>query len=129
VQLKDPLPVDRTKDCVYKINCKDCSKVYVGQTARELHTRIDEHRRRINKPPRNAHEYQALIRDSAMAEHALDTGHSIDLENIEILRRGLRSTQQRLIAEAVEIAKHPSVNKIEGVDLASIWRAVLRHAS
>ncbi|GAA48890.1 hypothetical protein CLF_102180 [Clonorchis sinensis] len=32
-------------------------------------------------------------------------------------RRGLRSTSQRLMAEAVEIAKHPSVYRIEGVEL------------
>ncbi|KER25216.1 hypothetical protein T265_07316 [Opisthorchis viverrini] len=89
---------ERTRDCVYKINCNDCAKVYVRQTARELHTRIGEHKRRINKPPRNAREYQTLGKDSAMA---------------------------RLIAEAVEITKHHSVNRIVGVELASVWKAVL----
>ncbi|KER30944.1 hypothetical protein T265_02752 [Opisthorchis viverrini] len=119
VQWKDPLPVERTRDCVHKINCNECALVYIGQTARELHTRIGEHKRRINKPPRNAEEYQTLVKDSAMAVHALDTGHRIDLENVEVLRRGLRFTPQRLIAEAVEITKHHSVNRIEGVELAS----------
>ncbi|GAA54336.1 hypothetical protein CLF_102306 [Clonorchis sinensis] len=125
VRLKDPLPVERTRDCVYKINCNDCTKVYIGQTARELHTRIGEHKRRINKPPKNVIEYQMLVKDSAMAVHALDTGHTIDLGNVEVLRQGLRFTPQRLIAEAVEITKHHSVNRIEGVELASIWKAVL----
>ncbi|GAA54271.1 hypothetical protein CLF_113233, partial [Clonorchis sinensis] len=129
VQLKDRLPANRTRDCVYKIKCSDCIKVYIGQTARELHTRIVEHKRKINKPPRNADEYRALLKDSAIAEHALDTGHKIDLENVEVLRRGLRSTSQRLMAEAVEIAKHPSVNRIEGVELARVWRTVLDQSS
>ncbi|KER28028.1 hypothetical protein T265_05073 [Opisthorchis viverrini] len=75
---------------------------------------------KIRRPPRNADEYQALLKDSAIAEHALDTGHKIDLENVEVLRRGLRSTSHRLIAEAVEIAKHPSVNRMKGVELASV---------
>ncbi|GAA48528.1 hypothetical protein CLF_101717 [Clonorchis sinensis] len=125
VQLKDRLPVDRTRNCVYRIKCNDCTKVYIGQTARELHTRTGEHKRSINRPPRNIGEYQAIVDDSAMAGHALDTGHRIHLENVDILRRGLRFTPQRLVAEAVEIAKHPSVNRIEGVELASVWRAVL----
>ncbi|GAA56004.1 hypothetical protein CLF_109602 [Clonorchis sinensis] len=113
----------------YKIKCSDCIKVYIGQTARELHSRIGEHKRKINKPPRNADEYRELSKDSAIAEHALDTGHKIDLENVEVLRRGLRSTSQRLMAEAVEIAKHPSVNRIEGAELARVWRTVLDQSS
>ncbi|KER19118.1 hypothetical protein T265_11997 [Opisthorchis viverrini] len=72
VQLKDPLPAERTSDCVYKINCNDCAEVYIGQTARELHTRIGEHKRRINKPPRDA-ENQTLIKDPAMALEEADT--------------------------------------------------------
>ncbi|GAA48808.1 hypothetical protein CLF_102061 [Clonorchis sinensis] len=113
------------RNCVYRIKCNDCTKVYIGQTARELHTRIGEHKRSINRPPRNIDEYQAIVNDSAMAGHALDTGHRIDLENVDILRRGLKFTPQRLVTEAMEIAKHPSVNRIEGVELASVWRAVL----
>ncbi|KER29433.1 hypothetical protein T265_03900 [Opisthorchis viverrini] len=42
-----------------------------------------------------------------MAEHALEMGHKIDLD-VEVLRRGLRSTPQKLVAEALEIAKHPN---------------------
>ena len=44
VRKKDRLPSGRTTDCVYKINCMDCPGAYIGQTARELHTRISEHR-------------------------------------------------------------------------------------
>ncbi|GAA52173.1 calmodulin [Clonorchis sinensis] len=129
VQLKDRLPANRTRDCVYKIKCNDCIKVYIGQTARELHTRVGEHRRKINRSPRNAGEDRALLKDSAIAEHALDTGNKIDLENVEVLRRGLRSTTLRLMAEAVEIAKHFSVNRIEGVELGGVWRTVLHQSS
>ncbi|KER20055.1 hypothetical protein T265_11308 [Opisthorchis viverrini] len=42
-----------------------------------------------------------------------------------ILRRGLRFTPQRLIAEAVEITKHHSVSRIEGVELASYGVSLL----
>ncbi|CAH8627121.1 unnamed protein product [Dicrocoelium dendriticum] len=126
VHLKDTLPLDRTTNCIYKIPCKDCTQVYIGQTARELRTRISEHRRHISRPPRNELEYGALLRDSAIAMHALDTGHKIDFENVEVIRRGLRSAKQRLIAEAIEITKaNNCVNRIDGVGLSSAWRPVL----
>ncbi|KER22161.1 hypothetical protein T265_09668 [Opisthorchis viverrini] len=122
VHLKDHLPANRTKDCVYKIKCNDYHKVPIGQTAREPHIRVGENGRKIIRPPRNADEYQALLKDSAIA---LDTGHKIDLENVEVLRRGLRSTSQRPISKGVKIAKHPSINRIEGMELTSVWRTVL----
>ena len=41
-QLKDPIP-DQDKSCiVYKFNCS-CEKSYIGQTSRNLKTRIKEH--------------------------------------------------------------------------------------
>ncbi|GAA56449.1 hypothetical protein CLF_110913 [Clonorchis sinensis] len=117
VQLKDRFPASR--DCVYTTKCNDCTKVYIGQTARGLHNRIGEHRRKISRPLKNANEYQAFLKDSATAKHALDTGHKIELENVEFLRQGLRSKLPRLMAETVEIGKHPSVNRMEDVKLAS----------
>jgi len=32
------------KDVVYKLCCKNCDASYVGQTSRQLKTRISEHR-------------------------------------------------------------------------------------
>ena len=128
VKLKDRLPKDRTTNCIYKIKCKDCPGVYIGQTARELHTRVQEHRRRLGRPPRSEPEYQAMIRDSVIAGHALDTGHSIDLDNVEIIRQGMKFTPHRLIGEAIEISKATnSLNKIEGVELPAVRSAVLNH--
>ena len=31
------------KNCVYKLNCKDCGKVYVGETGRAFEVRSREH--------------------------------------------------------------------------------------
>ena len=126
VHLKDPLPVDQISNCVYKIRCEECPAEYIGQTARELHTRITEHKRRINKPVRSEQDYQILLRDSAIAGHALDTGHQIDLKNVEVIRRGFRSAQHRLTAEAIEIIKSDkAVNRMDGIELSGIWRPVL----
>ena len=128
VRLKDKLPQDRTTDCVYKIKCIDCSGVYIGQTAWELHVRLKEHQRKLKKTPRNEQEYQALVRESAIACHSLDTGHKVDLDNVEIIRRGIKFAPQRLITEALEITRaQNSLNKVEGVELSKVWLAVLSH--
>jgi len=41
---KDRLNDHQVTEVVYKINCNDCDKVYIGQTKRHLVTRIKEHR-------------------------------------------------------------------------------------
>ena len=46
---KDPLPASCKKNVVFKISCKDCDATYVGQTGRQLKTRISEYRSHINR--------------------------------------------------------------------------------
>ena len=41
---KDPI---MKKSGVYKIDCKQCEKVYIGQTKRNLETRTKEHFRNV----------------------------------------------------------------------------------
>lgn len=37
------------KNVVYKLACKNCDATYVGQTSRQLKTRLVEHRNYINR--------------------------------------------------------------------------------
>ncbi|KER28602.1 hypothetical protein T265_04644 [Opisthorchis viverrini] len=60
---------------------------------------------------------QVLLKDSAVSENTLDMGRKVYLENVEVLRRGLRFTSQKPVAEAVEIANHPDVNRTEGMEV------------
>ena len=95
----------------------------------ELHTRVKEHQRKIKKPPKNEPEYQALIRESALANHVLDTAHNIDFDRVEVISKNLKSTPQRLIREALEITKSVnSLNKVEGIQPSGVWRAILSHS-
>ncbi|KAL6268036.1 hypothetical protein P5V15_001118 [Pogonomyrmex californicus] len=41
---KDRNRVGSRKNAVYKIECENCEKCYVGQTKRQLKTRLNEHR-------------------------------------------------------------------------------------
>jgi len=46
---KDSLPSSNSINVIYKLNCIDCDASYVGQTSRQLHTRINEHRSHIRR--------------------------------------------------------------------------------
>ena len=56
------------KPGVYEIPYKDCNKVYVGQTGRNLGTRIVKHKRSVRYGQEN----------SALFQHVQNDGHAID---------------------------------------------------
>ena len=43
--LKDPLKETEISGLVYQVPCHDCGSVYIGQTKRDLNSRIGEHKR------------------------------------------------------------------------------------
>ena len=58
------------KGVIYQVPCRDCSKVYIGETATKLNTRLSEHKQhcRLLQPSK-----------SAVAEHAIVEDHNIRL--------------------------------------------------
>src|SRR5436190_12795753 len=73
---KDPLPDSSKRNVVYKINCKSCDASYVGQTGRQLHTRISEHKNQIRHNTTN---------HSVITEHRLNYNHDFAWDEVEIL--------------------------------------------
>ena len=65
---KDKIPVEN-KSGAYQINCKECDKIYIGKTKRNLKTRTNEHFRII--------KYRQ-IEKSAVAAHYCPTGHELN---------------------------------------------------
>lgn len=59
---------------IYKICCKDCNATYVGQTKRQLKTRVNEHIKNIK---------QSNL--SVISQHIINYNHTIDRDNIKIL--------------------------------------------
>ena len=124
--MKDSIPSMEQRDVVYCIKCLDCEQVYVGQTGRQLKTRITEHKRCGARPPKNPLELDKLERDSAIAVHGLLEGHNIDYDNPSILERGLHSHGQRCVAEAVHITRHiKNVNRNTGCVMSRIWHDLI----
>lgn len=60
-------PEDRS-GAVYKIHCSDCQAIYIGETRRNLTTRLTEHKRATKKGDLN----------NNIAEYHLKTNHVID---------------------------------------------------
>ena len=77
---KDPIPRCERPGVVYLIPCASCNLCYIGQTSRSLLHCQKEHRAAVRSFD---------ISSSALAQHRLDTGHSIDWDNSKVL-----STQQ-----------------------------------
>jgi len=79
---------------VYKINCNNCDKVYIGQTKRHLVTRIKEYRNNIKNPSGNF---------SVVTDHRL-FNHNFDWDNPNILHTE-KNKKKRKIAEMFFIKK------------------------
>ena len=63
---KDPLDVNEITGIIYHVPCHDCPFVYIGQTKRDLKSRLSEHKRAI--------KYQRPEK-SALGEHSITLDH------------------------------------------------------
>ncbi|XP_046737556.1 uncharacterized protein LOC124406248 [Diprion similis] len=61
---------------VYRMECKDCHKIYIGQSSQNLKNRISGHRSKIKN-----HDFDSC----ALASHSLDSGHNFDFENTTVI--------------------------------------------
>ncbi|KAL6419712.1 hypothetical protein ACFW04_013676 [Cataglyphis niger] len=73
---KDRLPISNRTKVVYKINCKNCSALYIGQTKRHLSTRVKEHFNNIKMQASNL---------SLISKHKLKFNHDFDWSTPDIL--------------------------------------------
>ena len=74
---KDPITSVEITCVVYEVLCKNYDFVYVGQTKRDLNSRLKEHQRAIK---------QQKPKNSALCEHVILFNHVIDWPNSRILK-------------------------------------------
>lgn len=70
------MPREKSSDCVYRIDCLGCNKVYVGETTQRLETRIKQHEATV----RSQSEPK-----TALARHAKSTGHALNFDDVHVL--------------------------------------------
>lgn len=113
-KLKAMTPKDETTDVVYRIRCRDCDGVYIGQTGRYLRTRIQEHIRDV----RNIHDITKKKKENntALAEHSSKELHEFNFNEVEIIGRQ-NILKKRLLHEMIEIKKEKnSINKRSDIE-------------
>jgi len=86
--VKDVTPLQEVKGAVYKLNCKDCDTVYVGETGQKLTSRIYRHQ--LAGKNKDVEHYP-------LVEHCLNTGHSTDWSNVEVLTSENNRTKRKLM--------------------------------
>ena len=72
---KDKCKHTEKTNVIYKIDCKACDAMYVGQTSRSLNTRVKEHEA----------DCQHKRNKSAIVNHVSNNNHSINFDNVNIL--------------------------------------------
>lgn len=96
----------KNKDIVYKIPCKDCDLVYIGETARDRSTRMKEHKADIKNNKAT----------SDIAKHMNNQEHAADFTNIETI--GKESVwRRRVIKESLLTQQHlgKTINQVKHV--------------
>ena len=106
---KDKDNLKLRSNVIYEISCKNCTKVYIGQTKKYMKKRIYEHKN--NCEPK---QYTALTK------HQFDNCHRFNFDNIRILDNE-RSYKERITKEMLFINKNTnSVNERSDVENLSI---------
>ena len=97
---------------VYQVPCASCPSFYVGETARSMGKRYEEHAK--------------TDKESAVLEHTQSLGHSISFEDVRILASETHYNARK-IREALEIYKaKPSLNRDQGVEIPPVLLQLLQ---
>ena len=98
-------PPEEQKCVVFRVPC-ECGSVYVGETGRQMKTRIEEHKRAVMKAdPTNA-----------IAEHLWNTGHKIQWDETTSNDHD-GDWFRRRIKEALHVRSSNTINSDPGLSL------------
>ncbi|RLU19060.1 hypothetical protein DMN91_009418 [Ooceraea biroi] len=92
---KDKLLKKDKTGVVYRIKCMECEACYIGQTKRQLETRIKEHKNDIRKGENNW---------SVVSRYRVLDNHDFDWDNVDIVHEE-RYLRKREIAEMIFIKR------------------------
>ena len=66
-----------SNNIVYSIPCKECNKIYIGQTSKGLKVRCSQHKYALSR----------VLTNNGISDHWLKTGHAINWDNSGIICR------------------------------------------
>ena len=83
----------KTKNILYLVTCRQCSKPYIGRTVQHLANRMSGHRENFYKIPRNSTDVDCQSDDYSLGlhlenEHACSNEGDFDVNyNVQILKK------------------------------------------
>ena len=98
---REPSTRRRPQIGVYMMECKGCDNVYISQTGRELHKRVNEHRGDLK---------HRRIGDSGPAAHEFASGHDRDVDNTKLMYPSNFVGRRLLVESTLMIFKQNNVN-------------------
>ena len=102
---------EATAECVYRIPCKNCQKVYIGETGRSFGVRVKEHRKEVEQQKGRKYtrstkrQSQSEQNKSAITDHVNTENHVINWDEATVIVRESERTT-RWIREAVKIRQN-----------------------
>lgn len=99
---KDSISKYKKENTVYCIPCKDCNLKYVGQTKRELKTRLKEHQTNIK---------EHHTKWNSISKHRVELDHVMDFDSTKILDME-ENKFARLISETLHIKLNTTMNSM-----------------
>ena len=103
VHPKDKRSADDSTGVVYQIPCRDCDKVYIGETARKFGTRKAEHKQEaetLAKAPftrSKKKDAESTLNKSAISDHVAQNNHTINWNKSQILVRDDKKLKGRVV--------------------------------
>ncbi|CAF1208252.1 unnamed protein product [Rotaria sordida] len=95
---KDPMEIG----VVYKLTCKTCDQVYIGQTKLNINERMKQHKEGLRKPE-----------TSRAADHMINNkNHVIDFSKPEIIGRDIHRKRREIKETLLSLQHQKSYNKI-----------------
>ncbi|WAR09544.1 hypothetical protein MAR_034620 [Mya arenaria] len=127
VHPKDKQETTEKAEVIYKIPCKNCDKVYVGESGRKFGIRLNEHKKDCETNSNKAFtratrkQSESTIEKSAITDHQNINNHEIDWEGARVIEResdwGVRKTKEAICIKT-EVAV---MNRDEGAFLSGIY--------
>lgn len=115
--MKDRREVEDQAGVVYKLNCLDCSKCYVGESGRLLRERRDEHKKDVTRKNERSNVYH----------HVRDTGHSFDFQGIKILDREEKRKPRKNLESVHTKLNNNTINRF--IELSDVYIPIINSLS
>ncbi|BHF64099.1 hypothetical protein SprV_0200709800 [Sparganum proliferum] len=115
MQPKDPIPINQKSGVIYRIDCNCGQASYVGETGKQVRTRLREHELAVRRNDKL----------SLVAAHASTPGHAFDFECVRILGQS-----DNRVARLLQEAWHSTEDAINRhIDLPIAYQALREQIS